>query len=111
MDVLIVFLNPDVDNNIYLEHPPLWVDKKENRILTDKDVCKLNKVLYGLKQSPRLWQQYVKKVLKSLGFRLINRDNYVYINNKTKCIIITYVNDFFLTSLDKGAINKLKTDL
>jgi hypothetical protein len=67
--------------------------------------------LYGLKQSPRLWQQHVKKALKSLGFRSINRDNYIYINDKTKCIIITYVNDFLLTGLDRGAINKLKTDL
>jgi hypothetical protein len=23
IDALIVFLNPDVDNNVYLEHPPL----------------------------------------------------------------------------------------
>ena len=53
IDVLIVFLNPDVNNDIYLEYPPLWVDKKENRILINKDVCKLNKALYGLKQLPR----------------------------------------------------------
>jgi hypothetical protein len=54
MDALTAFLNPDVDNDIYLEHPLLWVDKRENRVLTDKDVCKLNKALYGLKQLPRL---------------------------------------------------------
>jgi hypothetical protein len=54
MDVLIVFLNPNINNNIYLEYPLLWVDKKKNRILIDKDVCKLNKALYGLKQSLRL---------------------------------------------------------
>jgi hypothetical protein len=54
MDALIVFLNPDVDNNVYLEYLLLWVDKRENRVLTDKDVYKLNKTLYGRKQSPRL---------------------------------------------------------
>jgi hypothetical protein len=53
IDVLIIFLNPDVDNDIYLEYLLLWVDKRENRILTDKDIYKLNKALYGLKQSPR----------------------------------------------------------
>jgi hypothetical protein len=55
MDALIIFLNPDIDSNIYLEYLLLWVDKKENRILTDKNICKLNKALYGLKQSPRFW--------------------------------------------------------
>jgi hypothetical protein len=54
MDVLIVFLNPDINNDVYLEYPPLWVNKRENRVLTDKNVCKLNKALYNLKQSPRL---------------------------------------------------------
>jgi hypothetical protein len=53
INILIIFLNPDVDNDIYLEYPPLWVDKRENRVLTDKDVCKLNKALYSLKQSSR----------------------------------------------------------
>jgi hypothetical protein len=53
IDVLIIFLNPDVDNDIYLEYLLLWADKRENRILTDKDIYKLNKALYGLKQSPR----------------------------------------------------------
>jgi hypothetical protein len=54
MDILIVFLNPDINNNIYLEYPLLWIDKRKNRILIDKDVYKLNKALYGLKQLFRL---------------------------------------------------------
>jgi hypothetical protein len=53
MDALTIFLNLDINNNIYLEHPLLWVNKRENRVFTDKDVYKLNKALYGLKQSPR----------------------------------------------------------
>ena len=111
MDALIAFLNPDVDNNVYMEHPPLQFDKKENRLLTKNDIYKLQKALYGLKQSPRLQQQHVKKALKSLGFKSLSGNNYVYINNTTKCIIITYVNDFLLTSLDRGAIKELKQDL
>ena len=41
MDALIVFLNPNINNNIYMEHPLFWFNKKKNKLLTKNDVCKL----------------------------------------------------------------------
>jgi hypothetical protein len=34
-------------------------------------VCHLNKAIYGLKQSPRLWYKYLTKVLKGLDFHVL----------------------------------------
>ena len=50
MDVVTAFLNGDLDETIYMQQPDGYVQKGKEQL-----VCKLNKSLYGLKQSPRCW--------------------------------------------------------
>jgi hypothetical protein len=50
LDVKTAFLHGDLDEKIYMEKPEGFV---QNRI--KKFVCRLNKSLYGLRQSPRQW--------------------------------------------------------
>ena len=48
MDVKIVFLNEDLDEEIYMEQPEGFFSPGQER-----KVCKLAKSLYGLKQTPK----------------------------------------------------------
>jgi hypothetical protein len=49
MDVKTTFLHGDMEEEIYIKQPEVFVVKGKKEI-----VCKLKKSLYGLKQSPRM---------------------------------------------------------
>jgi hypothetical protein len=51
MEVKIAFLNGDLEKEIYMEQPEGFTQEGEHL------VCKLHKSLYGLKQSPKAWNQ------------------------------------------------------
>jgi hypothetical protein len=50
MDVKNVFLHGDLQEEVYMEQPPGYVDQTRPNL-----VCRLKKALYGLKQTPRAW--------------------------------------------------------
>ena len=52
MDVKSDFLNGDLDEDIYMQQPPGFIDAESSSL-----VCKLHKSLYGLKQTPRAWYE------------------------------------------------------
>ena len=58
MDVKTAYLNANIDYEIYIEQPQGF-KKGENR------VCYLNKSIYGLKQSGRMWNNVLNEFLKS----------------------------------------------
>ena len=67
MDIVSAFLDPAVDEEIYMD-PPEGVEWLEKSWKTDNPiVCKLKKSLYGLKQAPRLWYHHIDTFLKTLG--------------------------------------------
>jgi hypothetical protein len=63
MDVKTAFLNGELEKEIYMEQPQGFVHKGGEHL-----VCKLHKSLYGLKQSPRAWNQKLDAFLKSIEF-------------------------------------------
>jgi hypothetical protein len=63
MDVKIAFLNGELEEDIYMEQPQGFVHQGDEHI-----VCKLHKSLYGLKQSPRAWNQKLNTFFKSIKF-------------------------------------------
>ncbi|KIM98608.1 hypothetical protein OIDMADRAFT_128398, partial [Oidiodendron maius Zn] len=59
----------------------------------------LQKALYSLKQSPRLWQLTLKAALKRLGYLPLVADQYIYRYTNIGLIIIIYIDDFLLIGL------------
>jgi hypothetical protein len=50
MDVKNAFLHGDLQEEVYREQPPSYVDQTHPNL-----VCRLKKALYGLKQTPGAW--------------------------------------------------------
>ena len=50
MDVSTAFLNGELSEEVYMRQPEGFVKKGEEHL-----VCRLNRSIYGLKQSPRCW--------------------------------------------------------
>ncbi len=74
MDVKIAFLNGELEEDIYMEQPQGFVHQGDEHI-----VCKLHKSLYGLKQSPRAWNQKLNTFFKSIKFMKSEADLSVYV--------------------------------
>ncbi len=73
MDVKTTFLNGDLEEEIYMEQPQGFTQEGEHL------VCKLHKSLYGLKQSPRVWNKKLNVFLKSIKFVKSDVDFNMYI--------------------------------
>lgn len=63
MDVRTAFLNGEIKEEIYMVQPEGFVQKGKEHL-----VCKLDKSLYGLKQSACKWNRRLDKFLKKCGF-------------------------------------------
>ena len=90
MDVVSAFLNGDLKEEIYMKQPPGYVQLGKENL-----VCKLRKSIYGLKQSPRCWNQKLCDHLKSLRFKESGADSCVFIKNESNNlkIIAVYADD------------------
>jgi hypothetical protein len=73
MDVKSAFLNGDLSEEVYVVQPPGFIDSKEPR-----QVLKLNKALYGLRQAPRARYAKLDASLSSLGFSRSPLEHAVY---------------------------------
>ncbi|KAL8108479.1 hypothetical protein AgCh_024798 [Apium graveolens] len=63
MDVKSAFLNGELEEEVYVEQPPCFVDPK-----FPNHVYKLDKALYGLKQAPRAWYETLAQFLLESRF-------------------------------------------
>ena len=104
MNIKTAFLYRDVQEEIYIRQPDDF-NKDSSK------VCKLNKTLYSLKQSPRIWYQHFSEYIKKLGLHPIEADESVFMNVKEGTIVALYVNDILITDRNKSAIRRIKDDL
>jgi hypothetical protein len=65
MDVKSAFLNGSIKEEVYVEEPPGFEDDKYPDY-----VFKLNKALYGFKQTPKAWYECVKGFLVANSFKI-----------------------------------------
>ena len=86
MDAVTAFLNSLLLDEIHVEQPEGFRDPDH----PDK-VWLLRKSLYGLKQSPKLWQDDVKKFLVSNGFVHCEIDHCTYIKTEDEKFTAVYI--------------------
>ena len=70
-DVSTAFLHGELEEEIFMIQPEGFEDRTGR-------VCKLQKGLYGLRQSPRAWNEHVDKTLREAGLIQLKSDPCVY---------------------------------
>ena len=104
MDVHNAFLNGDLSEIVFMEQPPGFINATNPGY-----VCKLNKALHGLKQSPRAWYTKLSTYLLQCGFQGSKFDTSVFFSNKGSSIIILliYVDDIIIIGSHSDLVNSL----
>ncbi|KAI9169035.1 hypothetical protein LWI28_005826 [Acer negundo] len=107
LDVKNVFLNGNLEEEVYMSVPPGLKKKGGNNL-----VCKLQKSLYGLKQSLRAWFDRFTKVVKKCKFIQCQTDHTMFVKHSIGgkiTILIVYVDDIILkVSQRKYVLDLLK---
>lgn len=72
-------------------------------------VCKLNKAIYGLKQSPRQWFSTLSAYLQHLGFIQSQADHSLHIFRLHNTVIyfLVYVDDILMTGNNPSKISQV----
>ena len=94
MDVKSNFLNSEVEEDVYIEHPKGFVIHGK-----ESHVCELKKSMYGLKQDCRSWYARIVSYLQKMGFLKSDIDSKLYfkVMENQPIILVIYVDDIFLT--------------
>jgi ATP-binding cassette subfamily B (MDR/TAP) protein 1 len=105
MDVKTTFFNGKLEKDIYTEQPQGFMHQGGEHL-----VCKLDKSLYGLKQSPRAWNQKLYTFLKNVEFMKseVNPNVYVTQLGDVKFFIVVYVDDLILVCNDQNKLLQIK---
>ncbi|GAA0168672.1 transmembrane signal receptor [Lithospermum erythrorhizon] len=106
MDVKSAFLNWYLEEEVYIEQPPGYVEKGQE----DK-VYRLNKALYGLKQAPRAWNTRIDEYFHKNGFVKSPYEHSLYAKkNESRDImfICLYVDDMVYTGNNPDMFNDFK---
>lgn len=107
MDVKTAYLHAPIECEIYIEQPEGYeVRSKEG----DKFVSKLEKSLYGLKQSGRNWNKMLHDYLCEMKFVQNPADHCVYskVTEKDKVYMIIWVDDLIIAASDANVLRCVK---
>jgi histone deacetylase 1/2 len=102
VDVSNAFLHGFLDEDVYMHQPPGFEDATHPSF-----VCKLQKSIYGLKQSPRAWYSRLSDKLQQLGFHPSTADTslFVYCHDGTTIFMLVYVDDIVIAGSSSQAVD------
>lgn len=103
LDIKTAFLNAELNEEIYMATP-------EGLVGTPGKVLRLQKCLYGLKQSPRMWNKLLTTTLtEDLGCECVSVDESVLTckRGNSMCYICVYVDDILLATNDHQLLTSL----
>ena len=107
-DVKNAFLHGNLDEEIYMNIPPIFEGNTGNK------VCKLKKALYGLKQSPRTYFGRLEKVMKEFRYKQSQGDHTLFIKHSAVRVVtalLVYVKAIIVTGNDEREKHKVKQRL
>ena len=104
LDVHNAFLHGDLQEEIYMCPPPGLQRQGESL------VCRLNKLLYGLKQASRQWFAKFSAAIQAAGYVQSKADYSLFTcrNEKSFTTLLIYVDDILIACNDLKAIYILK---
>ncbi|RXN30671.1 Retrovirus-related Pol poly from transposon TNT 1-94 [Labeo rohita] len=107
MDVETAYLHAPIDHEVYVEQPEGYERGTETG---EKLVCKLEKSLYGFKQSGRNWNAVLHECLTENGFMQNPADNCVYTKEtpNEKVILIVWVDDLIIATNSENVLESVK---
>jgi reverse transcriptase-like protein len=82
-DAVNAFLNCRLDETVYVECPPGF--RQQGKVWI------LNRALYGLRRSPRLWQRELSKTLKDFNLKQVGEDSGLFANDDL--VVMFFVDD------------------
>lgn len=105
-DIETAFLNGILEEEIYMLAPD-GIDCPQDKVL------RLNKSLYGLKQSPKCWKIRFDGILKGLGLVSTYSDPCLYKGTFLDefVMIVVYVDDGLIAALTREVMEKLITEI
>ena len=109
MDVSTAFLHGELTDEVYMRQPEGFVEPNKELL-----VCHLNRSIYGLKQSPRCWNQALDKRLKEMGFQQTAGDPCLYVLSRPEqavFIVAVYIDDIILGTRDESKLAAIKNEL
>ena len=106
MDAVTAFLNGVLKEEIFMQQPEYFADGSSK-------VCKLNKSIYGLKQSSRVWYEKLDSVLVAAGLNRSSVDQCVYFQHKADSMtfVTIYVDDLLIFTNDEHYWREVKSIL
>jgi histone deacetylase 1/2 len=104
LDISNAFLHGTLEETAYMRQPPGFEDERHPEY-----VCKLQKSIYGLKQSPRAWYSRLSDKLHPLGFQAAKTDTslFVFCQPCLTMYLLVYVDDIVLASSSPRASDRL----
>jgi hypothetical protein len=108
MDAKFAFLNGDLSEEVFVHQPPGFELPGE-----EHKVFKLHKVLYGLHQAPRAWNQKLDATLLTMGFMKYPSDHAIYCKGKDaeRLIVRVYVDNLIIIGSSSSSINTFKDQM
>lgn len=104
MDVHNTFLRVDLEEEVYMKFPPgfHYVDARK--------VCRLHKLIYGLRQAPSCWLAKLNTALKDYGFEqdLYDYSLFTFERNGIHLNILIYVDDMIIPWSSLAEITEFK---
>ncbi|RVW89802.1 Retrovirus-related Pol polyprotein from transposon TNT 1-94 [Vitis vinifera] len=107
-DVKNDFLHGGLEEEVYMDIPPGY-----SVTTGTNEVCKLQRALYGLKQSPRAWFGRFSLAMKKYGFQQSNADHTLFLKKQQGKVttLIVHVDDMVITGDDIEEISRLQGQL
>ena len=103
MDVKSAFLNGELEEEVFVEQPPGFIDPN-----FPNHVYRMDKALYGLKQAPRAWYETLTQFLLENGFTRGTIDKTLFYINKGNDLLLVqiYVDDIIFGSTNDKLCQK-----
>jgi len=103
-DISMAFLSGELNKAIFMEQPEGYVDEKY-----PEHVCKLHKVIYGLKQGSAQFHKKLRRELSNISMNPTHSDSCVYTGKVggMRVYLSLYVDDGLLVSPSMEALDKV----